>query len=330
MTSVAEASTGQTQLAAGLGAGIATLSLNQEVNFTLYVKLILPLDGFVFWVNANLLTNSALLGQSQFNQVKFDSVGSKPLPPKVIQAQGSLHYATEIIQTQDQNAARNHVVFTTQGQIQDFNEINPNMMYIATFDEVRFSFSRSANFYKQASVYHYHGDAIYSVMESQIIDSMTDFDSTDVIVSNSLPLWLSLNQFFTIYPAFLSEQNSVLPYATAYIDPNTTQALASSPYINSVSSHYQLTQETVKIEMFGIRNAEALEFHDYVNNYSINTDNFGIMNMPVMRDEHVTQKELGVIAMKKVITFEISYYQQNILDIARKMITSAFITLTPI
>lgn len=329
MTSVAEASTAQTQLAASLGAGVSTLSLNQTVNFTLYVKLILPLDGYVYWVNANLLNDSALIGASQFNKIEFGTEGNKTLPPKLLTAQGSLHYATEIIQEQDQTASRNKVVFTTQGQIQDFNEINPNFMYIATFDEVRFGFSRSANYYKQASVYHYHGDAIYSIMDSQIIESITDFDTTDVIVSNSLPLWLSLNKFFNIYPSFLSEQNSTLPYATAYIDPKSTQALQAAPLINNVSSHFQLVNETVKIEMFGIRNSDALQFQDYVNNFSVTTDSFGVMNMPVIQDEHVTQKELGIIAMKKTITFEISYYQQNILDIARKFITSALITITP-
>src|SRR5579859_5132197 len=96
--SLAEAQTGKNQLAAELGEGLTTLSLNQTVNFTLYVKLILPLDGYVFWVNANLLTDSAIYGASQYNAIEYGNSGSKGLPPKLIQAQGSLHYATEIIQ----------------------------------------------------------------------------------------------------------------------------------------------------------------------------------------------------------------------------------------
>jgi hypothetical protein len=330
MTSAAEASTGQNQLASSIGSGLGVLSLNQTVNFTLYVKLILPIDGFVFWVNANLLSDSALIGAAKFNKTEIGANVVKPaLPPTQIVAQGSLHYATEIIQNQDQTAARNHIVFTTQSQIQDFNAVNPNFMYIASFEETRFAFSRSGNYYKQASVYHYHGDAIYSIMDSQIIETIADLDVTDVIASNSLPFWLSLNEYFNVYPSFLSEQNSALPYATVHIDPKSTQALAGAPFVNSVSSHYQLVQETVKIEIYGIKNAAALEYHDYINNYSVTTDNFGVMNMPVMQDEHVTQKELGIKAMKKTITFEISYYQQNVLDIAKKMITSAFITTTP-
>jgi hypothetical protein len=329
MASVAESVSAPTTLASALGEGLSTLSSNQTINFQLYVKLILPLDGYIFWVNTNLLTNSALLGKSQFNQIKFDSLGNSKIPSSLIQASGSLHYATDLIQEQSQTASRNNVVFTTQEKIQDFNLISPNHMYIATFDGVRFSFSRSANYYKQANVYHYHGQAIYSIMESQIIDSLTDFDTSDVIVSNSLPLWLSLNNFFTVYPSFLSEQNALLPYATVHIEPSKTEALQSSPWLSIDSSHYQLTKDVVKIDMYGIRNADALEFQDYVNNYSITTDNFGVMNIPIMQDEKIPQKEFGIISMKKTITYEISYYQQNILDIARKLITSAFISLNP-
>jgi hypothetical protein len=327
--SIEEASGGKNQLSAELGAGLSTLSLNQIVNFTLYVKLILPLDGFIFWVNANLVTDSALFGASQYNALEFGSAGDSALPAKLIQAKGSLHYASENIQLDDQVAARNRVTFTTQEQIQDFNAVNPNLMYIATFDEVRFAFNNNHNFYKQAMVYHYHGDAVYSIMASQIIDSADQIDIDNVIVSNSLPLWLSLNQFFPMMPSFLSQQNEVLPYATVNIDPRSTRALASAPLIYIDSSHYQLTSDTVKISMFGVRNAQALEFVDYVLDYSRNTDNFGLMNMPIIQDEHVLQKELNIIAQKKTITFEISYFQKNILNIAKKLILSAIITLNP-
>lgn len=327
--SIEEASSGKSQLSAELGQGLATLSLNQIVNFTLYVKLVLPLDGYVFWVNANLVTDSAIFGASQYNNIEFGQAGIPNLPPKVIQAKGSLHYATEIIQEYDQVASRNRVIFTTQEQIQDFNAINPNLMYIATFDEVKFAFAKTHNFYKQAMVYHYHGDALYSIMDSQIIDNPSQIDLEDVIVSNSLPLWLTLNQYFPMMPAFLSQQNELLPYATVHIEPRLTRAIASAPLIYIDSSHYQLTTDTVKISMFGVKNAQALEFQDYCLDYSRNTDNFGLLNIPIIQDEHVTQRELGIIAQKKTITFEISYFQKNIRDIALKYILSAIITLNP-
>jgi hypothetical protein len=327
--SIQEAANGKNQLAAGLEAGIATLSLNQTVEFTLYVRLVLPLDGFVFWVKASLInTNSAMFGNSQFNSFKYASSG-KATPAKKVIVKGSLHYASEQIQQDDQTAARNHVIFTTQEQIQDFNAVDSNYLYVGTIDGLQFSFNSTRNFYRQAQVYHYHGDVIYSTMKSQLIDNLADFDTSSVIVSNSLPLWLSLNQFFPMYPAFLGAQNVTTPYATIYIDPRNTQALASAPLIYIDSSHYQLTKDTVKIQMFGVRNKDALEFQDYVLDYSRNTDNFGLMNMPIIQDEHFIQKDFNVIAQKKTITFEISYFQKNILDIAKKLILSALITLQP-
>ena len=48
-----------------------------------------------------------------------------------------------------------------------------------------------------------------------------------------------------------------------------------------------------------------------------------MMSQPVVRDDKRTQAELGTIAMKKVVDFEISYYQERINDVARQMILSA-------
>jgi len=105
--------------------------------------------------------------------------------------------------------------------------------------------------------------------------------------------------------------------------------LQAAPLITRNSSHYQLVKETVKITIYGTRNYNALEFQDYVFQYSLNTDNIGVLNMPVIQDEKVTQSEFGIIAMKKSITFEVSYYQQNLLDIARQLIEHAFIEVHP-
>ena len=68
MATVSESAASKTQLASGLAQGVETLSLSQEINFTLYVKLVLPLDGYVFWVNASLLTDNAIYNISQYNK----------------------------------------------------------------------------------------------------------------------------------------------------------------------------------------------------------------------------------------------------------------------
>ena len=60
MASVEETLNAKTQLGSGLADGVNTISGNETIIFTLYVKLILPLDGYVYWVNASLLTDTAM------------------------------------------------------------------------------------------------------------------------------------------------------------------------------------------------------------------------------------------------------------------------------
>ena len=47
MADVFETSGAKGQMAAGLAQGVETISLNQEVQFTLYVRIVLPVDGYV-------------------------------------------------------------------------------------------------------------------------------------------------------------------------------------------------------------------------------------------------------------------------------------------
>jgi len=337
MASAIEAAQAKSQLASGLAQGVQTLSGNEQVTFTLYVKLVLPLDGYVFWVNASLLTDSAIYNASQYNRLEIDKY-EFPIPPKQITASGSFHLAQELHQLDDRTTTYNHIIFTSIQPIQEFNLVNPNLIYIAKYENNTFAFSRRDNFYKQADLYHYRGDALYSIMNTQVIDTMTGFDTQSPIVSNSLPIWLTLNQFFPMYPSYLVAQNLPPPYAAIDITSSETEALGQFPIVNNViptsgnptqSTYNQLTTDTVKISMFGIRNHEALNFAEYVYQYSMNTDNIGLMNMPIIQDEKVTQPELGIIAMKKTITFKVSYYQNTVNDVALKYIQSAFCSLTP-
>jgi len=351
--SAIEAANSKGQLASGLAQGVNTISENQTVNFTLYVKLILPLDGYVFWVNASLLTDSAIYNAAQYNRLLYNK-DPAPMPAKQVVAQGSLHYASEVNQLEDRQAVFNDIIFTSLQPITDFNEINPSLMYVGNYEGMQFAFNTRANFYKAADLYHYRGHSLYSIMDTQLIDSMTDFDTESVIVSNSLPIWLTLNQYFDMYPSYLVGQNIPPPYASVDIVSSQTSALGQFPIIRNeipkVGSHSaiagyaiagdaitgttvlstqstisQLVHDTVKITIYGIRNQEALNFANYVFQYSMNTDNIGVMNMPVIQDEKVTQSDFGIIAMKKTITFEISYYQSTVNNIALQLIFSAFI-----
>jgi len=327
MANIEETIGAKPQLASGLAQGVETISNYEQITFTLYVKLVLPLDGYVFWVNASLLTDSALYNASQYNKLLYNNY-PEGVPARQVTVKGSFHHNSNVQMLEDRQTVFNHTIFTALEEISDFNLINPQFTYIAKYEGMRFAFNSRDNFYKQADLYHYRGDALYSVMTTQIIDSMTGFDTTSVIVSNSLPIWLALNQFFPMYPSYLVDQNIVPAYAAVDIDPRLTTALQDFPLLDPDSNPFQLVKDTVKITMYGIRNHEALNFVQYIFDYSRNTGNIGLMNMPVMQDEKMTQSELGIMAQKKIITFEVSYYQTTVNDIARKLIEHAFISLT--
>lgn len=283
-------------LNATLLAGLESLDRNDQVLFTQYTRFVLPLDGYIFWVK----TLSTMT------------------------ASGSFHQSTSRQQNDDETFDKNSIVFSAESDIDTFNDISPGVMWIGEYEGVQFTFSSRTALYKVAGIYHYSGDAVYPALQTQLIDNYSAFDSESVIVSNSLPLWLSLNAIMPIFPAMLSEQNQDPVYATVSIDPNSQMALQSAPYIDQWSNHWQLVQETVKFTIYGLRNYNAIEFQDYILKASL-SGNFGIMNMPIIKDERRNQVELSALAMKKSFEITINYYQQNILNIAQKLITSAML-----
>lgn len=333
MTTADEVLGAKTALGSDLAAGIKTISLNQEVEFKLYVRVVLPIDGYVFWVRSDLVSVAAIR-----TLLTGPRLSKSTMPKQVIKAQGSLHYSTHIEQAEESTIGINRMVFTAIQPIQDFNKIAPGLMYVARFGEsIRFGFSSRGSFYKQADVFHYLGDAIYPTMATQLIDD-PDFFSSAQIVSNSLPAWLAMNGLSPFYgfgntipllPSFLVPQNETPPFASVHIVPETTRGLASAPTIDpTTSTHTQLCAETVRITLWGVRNNQALDFVDSVYQYSRDVSLFGIMNIPVIRDEKKTQAELGVIAMKKAIDFEISYLQHRINVVGNQIIKSSIVPIS--
>lgn len=318
MPTINESLNNESILKGPLDAGIDTISQSQTVQFTLYVKLILPLDGYVFWVRSDLVSQLSVCNCYLYQPAPVD--GTSP-PGAVLDVQGSLHNAIDSMQNEDETVAVNSVVFTAESEVQDFNKVGPCVMYIGVFEGKKFAFNKRGSFYEQSGIYHYKGNALYPALASQIVDDLTDFDTNNVVVSNSLPIWLMMNQFFPVYPSFLVEENLEPPYASIHIPSETTQAIGFAPRIGRRGHHSQLVQERVKITLYGLRNYAALDFQDYVLQYSMDhEDLFGIMNSPVMRDEKRTQPEFTVLAQKKTFELEVNYYQNRIRDVARQLI----------
>jgi hypothetical protein len=172
----------------------------------------------------------------------------------------------------------------------------------------------------------------------QIIDDPKQFSSAQ-IVSNSLPAWLAISQYTPawaywqqlppMFPSFLIPQNEPPPFATVHIFPEATTAMALAPTIDSATStHTQLCSDRVRITLWGTRNSNAMDFVDAVYRYSTDTGLIGIIgDLPVVQDEKRTQAELGTIAMKKSIIFNVSYLQSSMRNIATKLILKCTPTL---
>jgi len=117
-------------------------------------------------------------------------------------------------------------------------------------------------------------------------------------------------------------QNIAPPYAT--VKCSDPVPVAGAFYLDEKSNQYQLVSEDVTISVTGLRNASVEDFLRYVQQYTLSDDaEMGVMNIPVVQDERVTQNELNIIAMRKKIKFRVNYYQQRMRNVARQLITSA-------
>lgn len=334
MPTVEEIRGAQSPLQAALDEGVRSISENQTVTFVKYIRVVLPADGFVFWVRGDLLSQSAILNAGTFNAVAFNANPTVLSAATEIKVEGSLHYATDSHQNEDERIAVQRVEFTALRLVEELAQVNPGTLYFAMLpDGNRYTFGGRRSFYQQAGLYHYTGDAVYPALATQVIDSPLNVDLTYRVVSNSLPFWLAMDlmnpplgwppaQAVPLFPSYLVPDNLPPPYGAVHIAPESTMAIQAVPFYDRRLGHHQLVKERVDVTLYGLRNFNAMDFVDYVYNYTVRMENFGIMNMPVIRDEKRTQLEISAIAMKKKITFEIDYYQERARDVARQLILS--------
>jgi hypothetical protein len=325
MSNIDEFAGNQGQMRSALSAGLDVVDQDQTVTWTLYRRVVLPADGFVFWVRAVVLSPGALVNSSPANSFAANQVpGVQPAP--TFEAQGSLHHTTVNRQDLDESFSVNRMIFTSKTPVNDLNEIAPDAMYLATTNGQRYSFSSRSMWYRQAGLYHYSGDAVYPALASQIIDYPSELNQRDVVVSNSLPIWLTLNQFFPVYPSLLVPDNIHPPYASVHIGEDDTVPMQAGTTKDSTGSLWQLAKDTVRITTYGVRKNTIMDWLEYVKEYTLaNPGVLGVMNSPVPRDAKRGQTEISAIAQKKVIQIDASYYQARIQQLSRQLITKALL-----
>lgn len=315
MSLMGETSGTQGQLASTLHTGLDVIDQNQTVTFNLYRKWVSPIDGYVFWIRADIIKPGAMAPLAETTALTF-------------QAQGSLHHTTTNRQDPDESFSTHHMIFTSKVKVNDLAEIAPDTMYLAETATERYTFSSRSMWYRQSELYHYSGDAVYPTMASQIIEDIHDFDMRNVVVSNSLPFWLQFDQLFPVYPAFLVPDNIEPPYAIINISDNDTTVLQSAPIRDATGTRTQLTKDVVRVVTYGVRNDKVLDWIDMIVDYGLgNADKFGVMNSPIPRDSQRGQTEISALAQKKVIHFDVNYYQTRSMEMARQLITKAFLNI---
>jgi len=311
MSTLAEAATAAgAGMGAVLQAGVDQLSRAQLYTFTLYQRLILPVDGYVFWCLGSAINPDVIDNNMTF------------------QANGSLHVAQRVEQNPDSTIARQTVVFTSETQILEFSDMAADSLFMLTLPNGSLAaFSSQTNRYEAADIWHYVGVAVLPYEATQVI-SDPSIVGTLPIVSNSLPIWMAMSTSgLPVYPADLSPMNLVPPYVTA--DITGTQAMTMAPLVQSNSSQAQLCKETVTFTLWGCRSDQALDFQKAILDNSMPDDApYGTMTSIVPVDQKKTQPELAVIAQQKTMTVDVNYLQQRSRAIARELIASAFITLT--
>jgi hypothetical protein len=326
--------------AAGLIAGYQQLSNDAVFPFTLYRRLVLPIDGYVFWVKASILPNypqsrGALYAKFPMGTKMFDALNIQdPLTPVQLanyefSADGSVHVSQELAQDTGATYVTQDVVFTTKNELTQFAAIAPDEMFIMTLpngSQVAFGSQRMR--YYLAGIWHYHGRAIYSALADQIVNDLNRINPDLQIVSNSLPFWLALSTpQVAVYPAKLSPKNLEPPYITANV--KSTEGLGQTPYFDLTESQSQLVADEIEFEMIGLNNNAALDFQRAILRNS-HYGNYGIMNIPVPVDEKVEQVEFQVIGQKKTMQLKVNYYQTRVRAMSQRFILQATVAFTPV
>ncbi|EJA6949891.1 hypothetical protein MUZ47_000543 [Salmonella enterica] len=291
------------QLSSVLQSAVETLSSGQEITFRLYVRQVLPLDGFVYWVNAEIVSCDELC------RLNIES-------PTRLKIKGSLH--RQVIAVQDESVSKdvNNIIFTPVQPVDDFNVENPDAIYLGEYGGVQFAFSRMESRYQQSGIFHYRGMAILPTMRSQIIDCPEEI-SDERIISNSIPLWLAMKDFATVYPSYLVPQNLRPPYIA--VDVRNSTPLQAAPIVYG-GQRFQLVQDSVRLTLYGFTNRMALDYIDSVVRRALEGEEFGVTNMPIPVDAKSGQVEINALAKKKTVDFEVNYYQSTVRDISRQLI----------
>jgi hypothetical protein len=279
--------------------------------------------------NTNGAWVCAASGNHKFSCVLQIAIPSVTMPTDV-QVKGSFHYSSLVNQDEDATFDSNNVIFTSLSEIQPFNQVGLNYLYICHYNNIIFAFSSRGRLYEQADLYHYQGSALRSRHASMIIDDPSTFNPT-LVVSNSLPIWLNMPNYvppypgFTcplpLFPSYLVTDNLPPPFGSVHIEDTETIEMGTA--FGPRLQQSQLVKEKVRIHLYGADNLMASNFVAFVEQYSVDWMKLGLSDSPAIKDIKLPQPEFEILAQRKMVEFNINYRQNVIRDEVRQFIEHA-------
>lgn len=301
-----ELRSGDTEWGPTLRDGLEMLSFDQEMRFAKYTRVVLPLDGYVFWQPMD-----------EFVDIKC-----------------SFHFSQEVQQDEDETYGAITVYFTSMEPVVEFEAMPPDTLYVGQIRGVKFAFFSQTGFYGPAKLWHYVGRSIPPVMLSQLLDTPGAIDAAQPVTSNSLALWIAINSYtlppiytglptgFTLYPADLVPPNMSPPYGVVKVeDTRPLQAVPS--YRGGTIGTDQLDADRVRITLNGLQHNAGIDVLNAILAYSLYSDRFGLMNSPTVMDGSRKEASLQAVGLQKFILFEVSFLQSRVNDVARALIKKA-------
>jgi hypothetical protein len=289
------------ELASVIAQGIEYLSGATQYTFNLFIKFVSPIDGLVYWIPAP---------------------NSEP-----VTVAGSFHITADQQQNIADSKTFSQVWLSTQTEIPQFRDVGGDSLYCGVVDGRRYAFNSQGKYYRQANVFHYAGDILYPTMETQFINSPDDITLT---VTNSLPVWLAHPLAgVPIFPAYLVPKDQPPPYVSVFIPPEKTETLALNLRRSALDNPDILARDEIVLNLVGLSNAQAFQYVRTIENYLRgNIDGVGLAAPFTIHDDHETQTAFSVLAKRKRVILSANYHQKSVVNVARGLITSAFISIT--
>lgn len=282
------------------------------VTFKEYKRKILPLDGFIFWLATGI--------------------------EKTVS--GSVSYLTKKLQKEGESYEQSRVLFTTNEEVKPFHATS-DTTWVGAFNDLRFVLGLCTYEHKETELYHYIGKSLSPAFARQFVDNADDINDQEPIVSNSLPIFLSLpsegNPYLDrypwpenvpVFPSFLVPDNQPPPYVTVHNDAESIKGIGMSAINITDSSGTQITSERVRLSLYGLSNTQAGNIREYIIRWAlIHPWMMGVMNNPVISDARETSPNITTLAQKKTIDFDVMYQQNALRNSAVQLIRQAKINL---